>query len=139
MISVAEGIVKSHDSNLLESNGGHIKCTKHWAKHFSNRLGHVKRKATTKASISIIDFAVQKKQYLFDIQTIIEMEDTPNELVIKWDLTGIDYMPVGNWTMATEGSKQIKVSGLGDKRQLTVVFAASLAGDFLPSQIIAIC
>jgi len=29
VISAAEGIVKSHDSSLLESNGGHIKCTKH--------------------------------------------------------------------------------------------------------------
>ena len=34
IISAAAGIIKSHDSNLLESNGGHIKCTKHWAKHF---------------------------------------------------------------------------------------------------------
>ena len=42
VISAAEGIVKSHDSNLLESNGGHIKCTKHWAKYFLNRLGYVK-------------------------------------------------------------------------------------------------
>ena len=47
VISAAEGIVKSHYSNLLESNGGHIKCTKHWAKHLlsskykiSKRLGY---------------------------------------------------------------------------------------------------
>ena len=64
------------------------------------------------------------------------MEDIPNELVINWDHTGINYVPVSNWTMATEGSKRIEVGGLGDKRQLTAVFAASLAGDFLPAQII---
>ena len=29
VISVAEGIIESYDSNLLKSNGGHIKCTKH--------------------------------------------------------------------------------------------------------------
>ena len=40
VISAAEGIIKSHDSNLLECNGGHIKCTKHWAKHFLNPLGY---------------------------------------------------------------------------------------------------
>ena len=136
VISAAEGIVKSHDSNLLESNGGHIKCTKHWAKHFLSRLGYVKQKATIKASISSIDFTAQKEQFLFDIQTIVEMEDIPNELVINWDHTGINYVPVSNWTMATEGSKRIEVGGLGDKRQLTAVFAASLAGDFLPPQII---
>ena len=38
--------------------------------------------------------------------------------------------------MATEVSKWIEVAGLGDKRQLTAVFAASLAGDFLLPQII---
>jgi hypothetical protein len=30
-IGCAEGIVKSGDSNLLSSNGGHITLTKHWA------------------------------------------------------------------------------------------------------------
>ena len=38
--------------------------------------------------------------------------------------------------MATEGSKWIEVAGLGDRRQLTAVFGASLAGDFLLPQII---
>lgn len=60
------------------------------------------------------------------------MEDIPNELVINWDHTGIHYVPVSNWTMATECLKRIEVKGLGDKRQLTAVFAASLAGHFLP-------
>ena len=97
---------------------------------------YVKRKATTKASISNIDFEAQKEWFLFDIRTIIEMEDIPNELVINWDHTGIHYVPVSNWTMAAEGLKWIEVAGLGDKRQLTAVFGASLAGDFLLPQII---
>lgn len=32
-IGCAEGIVKSKDSNLLASNGGHIALSKHWGKH----------------------------------------------------------------------------------------------------------
>ena len=32
VMSCAEGIVKSHDSNLLASNGGHILLTKDWGK-----------------------------------------------------------------------------------------------------------
>ena len=32
-IGCAERIVKSNDSNLLASNGGHIVLSKHWAKH----------------------------------------------------------------------------------------------------------
>lgn len=88
VVSAAEGIVKGHDSNLLECNGGHIKCTKSWAKHFLTRIGYVKRKATTKASISDIDFESQKEQFLYDIKTIVEMEDIPKALVINWDHTG---------------------------------------------------
>ena len=38
--------------------------------------------------------------------------------------------------MAAEGSKRIEVAGLGDKHQLTVVFSATLTGDFLPPQVI---
>lgn len=34
VISAAEGIIKSHRSDWLESNGGHIKLSKSWAKHF---------------------------------------------------------------------------------------------------------
>lgn len=105
VISAAEGIVKGTDQSLLAVNGGHIKCSKDWAKNF---LTHVKRKATTKASISDVDFEAQRAQFLFDIQTVIEMEDIPSELVINWDHTGINFVPVSNWTMATEGSKWIE-------------------------------
>ena len=136
VISAAEGIIKSHRSDWLESNGGHIKLSKSWAKHFLSRLGFVKRRATTKASISTVDFDAQREQFLFDIRTIIEMEDIPYDLVINWDHTGINYVPVSNWTMAAEGSKRIEVAGLGDKRQLTVVYSASMTGDFLPPQVI---
>ena len=38
--------------------------------------------------------------------------------------------------MAAEGSKPTEVAGLGEKRQLTVVFSATLTGDFLPTQVI---
>ena len=68
VISAAEGIVKSHNSNLLEGNGGHIKCTKHWAKHLLNRLGYVKQRASTKTSISSSDFTAQKEQFLLYIR-----------------------------------------------------------------------
>ena len=49
----------------------------------------------------------------------------PNELVINWDHTGVNYKPVNNCTIATEGSKQITVTWLGDKRQLTAGLVAS--------------
>ena len=85
VVSAADGIVKSHDSGLLESNGGHIKCTKHWAKHFLSGMGYVNRKANTKASISDVSFEADKEEYPFDIGIIVDVEEIPKELVISWD------------------------------------------------------
>lgn len=38
--------------------------------------------------------------------------------------------------MAAGGSKRVEVAGLGDKRQITATFAASLDGTFLPMQVL---
>lgn len=93
-MACAEGVVKSYDRNLLECNGGHISLTKHWAKYLMERMGFVKRRASTKAKVSVSDFDQLKAQFVFDIKAIIEMEEIPGELVISWDQTGIHYVPV---------------------------------------------
>ena len=92
----AEGIVKSYDSNLLKENGGHIVCSKSWAKSFLGRLGYVKRRASTKAKVTAADFDAHKAQFVFNIQAIVEMEEVPPDLIINWDHTGIHYVPVSN-------------------------------------------
>ena len=56
-----------------------------------------------------------KAQILFDIQTIMEMEEIPYQLVIDCDHTGINYVPISTWTMAKEGSKRVEIAGIGDK------------------------
>ena len=43
VVSAAMGIVKSHNSDLLEVNGGHIRLSKEWSKSFLSRMGFVKR------------------------------------------------------------------------------------------------
>ena len=45
-------------------------------------------------------------------------------------------MPVSEWTMAEYKSKQVEVSGIEDKRQITATFAASLTGTFIPVQLV---
>ena len=77
-----------------------------------------------------------KAQFLLDIKVVVEMDEIPFDLVINWDQTGIHYVPVGSWTMEKEGSKRVEIVAVDDKRQITAVFAGSLAGDFLPPQLI---
>ena len=38
--------------------------------------------------------------------------------------------------MAKEGSKRVEITGVDDKRQITAVFGGTIAGDFLPPQLI---
>ena len=135
-ISCAEGIIMNRDSRLLASNGGHILLTRHWGKNILHRMGLVKRKGTTKASVSVEDFDVLKAQFLSDIKAVIEMEEIPPALVINWDQTGINYVPVSAWTMAKEGSKRVEISGIDDKRQITGVYGCNMDGDFLPIQLV---
>ena len=120
------------DANLLRQ----INLTEGWAKYLLRRMGFVKRKATTKAKISVEDFEEIKRDYLLDIEVVIAMDEIPMELIINFDQTGIHYVPVSDWTMAEEGAKRVELVGKDDKRQLTAVFAGSMNGEFLPPQLI---
>ena len=57
-------------------------------------------------------------------------------MVINWDQTGIHYVQVSSWTMEIAGLKQVEIAGGDNKHQITVVFVATLDGDFLPPQLI---
>ena len=135
-IACAQGVVNNHDSKLLADNGGHVNLTKFWAKNLMQRMGLVKRRASTKAKMSPKEFAELKNQFIFGISVIIQMEEIPSQLIINWDQTGIHYIPVSNWTMALEGSEHVEFTGVNDKHQITAVFAGTLSGEFLPPQIV---
>ena len=118
--SAAIGIVMNHDANLLKCNGGHIEITKFWTLSLLQRMGFVKRRSTTKCKISVADFEEKKAQFLYYIQVITTIDDIPPELVINWDHTGINYVPVSNWMMAAVGSKCVEICGVVDKKQITL-------------------
>ncbi len=135
-IACAEGIARSKDSNLLATNGGHIPLTRYWGKNLLRRMGYVKRRASTKAKVTVANFKELKKQFLLNISAVVEMDEIPFDLIINWDQTGIHYEPVSYWTMEKEGSKRVEIAGVNDKRQITAVFSRSLMGDFLPPQLV---
>ena len=135
-IATAEGVVRSVDANLLACNGGGINLTKPWARGLLGRMGMVKRRASSKAKVSVEDFEVKKKEFLLEVKNVVSFDEIPPPLIINWDQTGIHYIPVSSWTMEKEGTKRIELAGKEDKRQLTAVLAGSMAGDFLPPQIV---
>ena len=99
VMGTARGVVISHDANLLAENGGYINITKEWAQRVLQQMGLVKRKGTTKAKVLPSDFEKVKRQFLFDVRTIVAMESIPKELIINWDQTGMKYVPVSDWTL----------------------------------------
>ncbi len=64
------------------------------------------------------------------------MEDIPPELIFNWDQTGISLVPGSSWTMELKGSKRVEIAGSGDKRQITALLCGTMAGEFLPPQLI---
>lgn len=138
VMAAGEGIVRAHDRTLLVQHGGHIQITKSWAMSLMNRMGFVKRKATTKSTpgLSGEDFERVKKGYLKQLARMVKLRDIPDNLIINLDQTGVKLVPTGDWTLAARGSRRVELAGLGDKRQITATFAASLDGTFLPMQIL---
>ena len=133
-IVMAAGTGKTDPGSLM-CNGGTIELKKSCSKHFLRNMNYVKRKGTTKSKLFVQNFDELKSQYLRDISIVI-FEEILDSLVINWDQTGINYIPVSQWTMAVEGSKRVENAGAADKRQITAVFGALLAGDFLPPRLV---
>ena len=132
VITSAKGILMHKDANLLLG----IDLTKGWAKYLLNRMGYVKRKATSKAKVTVANCDELKEDYLLEIKHVVEMDEIPPELIVNFDQTGLNFFPVSEWTMEAEGAKRVEVTGKDDKRQLTAVLGGSLVGDFLPPQLI---
>ena len=141
VIAAAKGIITGTDKSLLAENGGAIDITKNWAKSLLYRMNFVKRRGSTACKNDKIEnFDELKRDYLKRIEQTVSEYDIPSSLIINWDHAGINIIPVSNWTMAVEGSKRVEISGLGDKRQITAVFAGTLSGKFnLISLLFVIC
>ena len=131
VLAAAEGIVAATERSLLSQHGGSLVLTKAWAKSLLIRMGFVKRKVPP--LLPAPEFEKRKEQYLSDIRAEVIMNDIPAS---HWDQTAIHLVPVSGWTMNRQGEKSIPISGLDDKREITVVLAVTLAGEYLPPQLL---
>lgn len=95
VMAAAEGIIKATNRTLLAQNGGHINLKLAWAYSFLNRMGFVRRKASTKTKITLskAEFELAKKAYLKNIKTAVADGKIRKELVINWDRTGVNVVP----------------------------------------------
>lgn len=136
VIAAAKGIIAHRNPGRLKEYGGTLELGKKWAESFLLRRGYVKRKATKAARKLPADFPELKLAYLRRIWDVVKSNAVPLQLIINWDQTGVKLVPVSSWTMAESGSKQIPVVAKDDKREITVVLAATASGTLLPPQVI---
>lgn len=100
VVAAATGLLPSNDKTKLVQFGGENKISKYWAYKLQARMNFVKRKATTsKSKYSPEDFAELKRALLEEVVAVVKMEEIPPELILNWDKTGINLVPVSSWTM----------------------------------------
>ena len=131
VISSAKGLLKFHDPDVLQT----LDLGKTWAESVLC-LGYTKRKGTKVARSKPEDFEKTKMDYIERIEKCVNEHNIPDDLILNWDQTGVNLIPGGDWTMDAKGSKQVKITGLNDKRQITALLTISKSGELLPPQII---
>lgn len=74
--------------------------------------------------------------FLADVTAEVIMNDIPDDLIINWDQTALQFVPTGQWTMLQSGDKVIPISHSDNKCQITAVLAAIMKGEYLTKSII---
>ena len=121
VIAAAEGIVSTRDASKLTSHGGHIEITSTWAKSLLSRMSYVKRKCSNTGKVPTPLFNEIKNVFLADVTAEVIMNDIPDDLIINWDQTALQFVPTGQWAMHQSGEKVVPISHSDDKRQITAV------------------
>ncbi|KAH3834639.1 hypothetical protein DPMN_107971 [Dreissena polymorpha] len=99
-------------------------------------MGFVKRKGTKATKFLPTDFQSIQEGFLAKVNKVVNEENVPDSLFINWDQTGCHMVPGGEWTMEEKGTAQVSITGLDDKRQITVLLAVTKSGCLLPPQVI---
>ena len=136
VIATANGIITKINRTLFQEYGGSVALTRSWAQSLLRRMGFVKRKGGTKTRVLPMNLDDSRSAFLQEIQVTTEFEEIPPQLVLNWHHTALSYVPASKWTMEKQGVTRVEIGGFSDKRQITVLFAATLSGDFLPIQLI---
>ena len=134
--AAAEGLIRSNPS--LHQRYNSFEPTRGWIQSIYRRCNFSRRAGTTKRPpVPRGMYEECKLSFLTDIDECIKKHKIPPELdVLNADQTPSSYVSVGRMTMAEKNSQSVPIKGLTDKRNITLTFVISLAGEFLPMQVI---
>ena len=108
-----------------------------WVHSIYNRTGYKIRAGTTsRPPVPYGLFAESRYSFLSSIAETIEKLNIPPELVFNTDQTPCLYDSAGQMTMEKKGKINVPIKGVPEKRNISLTFAMTLAGSFLPIQIL---
>ena len=121
----AVGVLTKRNATLLLTASGKSTVTDTWARSVLKRLRFKKRKGT-KAARKVPENSVQLgEEYWNRIYDVKTKHNIPSCMIVAFDETASKLFPCNDWTMAEEGSKQVAIVGLEDKRAMTLGIAFS--------------
>ena len=91
-------------------------------------MGFVKRKGTKGVKHLPADSDSIKEEYVNKVNNIIKEHNIPDSLVINSDQTGCQLVP-------QQGSQQVSITRLDDKRQITLLLPNTKSGALIPPQV----
>lgn len=115
----------------------HMAFSRPWCRGICReKLNYVFRKATGAAQKLPLDWQTQKEDFVRRVTAVYMVECEDLAFVVNLDHTGVRLIPAGNYTYDVCGKKDIKVVGMEDKRQVTVLVGSAADGRMLPCQVI---
>ena len=134
--ATADALIRSNHSSGLQ-HLQNFSMPRSWVQSVYKRMGYTRRMGTTaRPPVPKGLYDECRVSYLRDIETIREKCNIPPQLILSADQTPSSYVSVGKSIMAKRGDKSVAIKGLSDKRNITLTFVITLAGEFLPLQII---
>ena len=133
-IATARALISRSDDQCLKSID--LENTS-WARSLFNRMGFVKRSATTsKPEIPELAVKEAKLTYQHQISKIIEDHSIPLSMVMNFDQTPLKYVPVASRTLCEKGTKHVSIYGATYRQAITATFGITYTNTFLPMQLI---
>ena len=81
-------------------------------------------------------FTEEKFTFQINMSALFSKDAIPTSFIINIDQTPLSYVNTGKYMFSYKGAKNIPIKDMDDKRQITVTFAVSCTGKFLPIQLI---
>jgi hypothetical protein len=135
--AIIYGTIQAMAPELLSGDRPFLVSRRYIQTFMSVYLDFSWRKTTKAAGKVPDDWEYQGFLLSLRICSSISTYDTPPELVINADQTGVHLLMLGGMTWHPRGETQVPAIGIDEKRQVTLMLSFSAAGNMLPFQIIS--